>query len=47
MEPRRCAGLSWHPGNQLPYSTAPYNTQGTSHHLKGKPFSVYGWERPA
>ncbi|MEU6406774.1 NUDIX domain-containing protein [Streptomyces sp. NPDC046985] len=43
VEPHKCAGLSWHASDQLPYSTVPYNALGIAHYLKGEPFSVHGW----
>ncbi|MFD7284135.1 NUDIX domain-containing protein [Streptomyces sp. NPDC059862] len=43
-EPHKCAGLSWHPSDQLPDNTVPYNALGIAHYLKGEPFSVHGWE---
>ncbi|MFH9969909.1 NUDIX domain-containing protein [Streptomyces mirabilis] len=47
MEPHKCAGLSWHPIDRLPDNTVPYNALGIAHYLKGEPFSVHGWEKPA
>ncbi|MFQ6146742.1 NUDIX hydrolase [Streptomyces seoulensis] len=47
MEPHKCAGLSWHPASHLPDHTVPYNALGIAHYLKGEPFSVHGWEKPA
>ncbi|MGW8066675.1 NUDIX hydrolase [Streptomyces ziwulingensis] len=43
MEPHKCAGLSWHPVDQLPATTVPYNALGIGHYRKGEPFSVHGW----
>jgi 8-oxo-dGTP pyrophosphatase MutT (NUDIX family) len=43
MEPHKCAGLSWHPTDQLPVNTVPYNALGIAHYLKGEPFSAHGW----
>ncbi|MBZ9645289.1 NUDIX domain-containing protein [Streptomyces sp. PSKA30] len=43
-EPHKCAGLSWHPSDQLPDNTVPYNALGIAHYLKGEPFSVHGWK---
>ncbi|WP_415954390.1 hypothetical protein [Streptomyces sp. KLOTTS4A1] len=43
VEPHKCAGLSWHPYDQLPDNTVPYNALGIAHYLKGEPFSVHGW----
>lgn len=42
-EPHKCTGISWHPADQLPAHTVPYNAYGIAHYLKGEPFSVHGW----
>jgi 8-oxo-dGTP diphosphatase len=42
-EPHKCGGISWHPADQLPENTVPYNAYGIAHSLKGEPFSVHGW----
>jgi 8-oxo-dGTP diphosphatase len=42
-EPHKCAGISWHPIDQLPENTVPYNADGINSYLKGEPFSVNGW----
>ncbi|MFJ8143374.1 NUDIX domain-containing protein [Streptomyces sp. NPDC096013] len=47
MEPHKCAGLFWHPADQLPEHTVEYNALGIAHYLKGEQFSVHGWDRSA
>jgi 8-oxo-dGTP pyrophosphatase MutT (NUDIX family) len=42
-EPHKCAGISWHPINDLPENIQPYNAAGIARYLKGEPFSVLGW----
>ncbi|MGK5530953.1 NUDIX hydrolase [Streptomyces sp. URMC 129] len=42
-EPHKCAGISWHPADQLPAHTVRYNALGITHYLKGAPFSTHGW----
>ncbi|UED85048.1 NUDIX hydrolase [Streptomyces profundus] len=42
-EPHKCAGISWHPADNLPPHTVPYNALGITHYLKGETFSVHGW----
>lgn len=42
-EPHKCAGIAWHPAQDLPANTVPYNAMGIAHYLRGEPFSIHGW----
>ncbi|MFE4667182.1 NUDIX domain-containing protein [Streptomyces sp. NPDC056716] len=41
MEPHKCAGLEWHPIDQLPPHTVRYNALGLLHYAKGETFSSH------
>ncbi|MER6386191.1 NUDIX domain-containing protein [Streptomyces sp. NPDC001250] len=41
MEPHKCAGLEWHPAENLPENTVRYNALGIQHWTKDEPFSSH------